>query len=186
MKKTVLINNRKINYCVRRSKKARNLRINVYLDGNVVATLPYRLEEFLIDNFVLEKSNWILEKLGKIKNERSEKKLLTRFSRKEYKENKKRALDFVMKRIKYFAEIYGFDFGKISIRNQRTRWGSCSKKGNLSFNYKLVFLPEKLADYIVVHEICHIGEFNHSKRFWNLVAKTFPDWKEAEKSLRKV
>ncbi len=68
--------------------------------------------------------------------------------------------------------------------NQRTKWGSCSKKGNLNFNYKIALMPEKIADYIVVHELCHLKEFNHSRKFWNLVVKIIPDYLEIKKELK--
>ena len=85
-----------------------------------------------------------------------------------------------------FNQIYGFQYNKINIRNQKTRWGSCSKKGNLNFNYKIALLPEKYADYIVVHELCHLKEFNHSRSFWNLVARTIPDFRERKKRIKNI
>jgi predicted metal-dependent hydrolase len=90
----------------------------------------------------------------------------------------------VKERIGHFNQIYGFVVKRISVRDQRSRWGSCSKKGNLNFNYRIVLLPPKVADYIIVHELCHLGEFNHSKRFWGLVAKAVPDYKQLKKELR--
>ncbi len=80
-------------------------------------------------------------------------------------------------RIKYFNKKYGFHYNKINVKNQKTRWGSCSKKRNLNFNYKILFLPEKARDYIIVHELCHLRELNHSRNFWGLVAKIFPEWR---------
>jgi len=67
----------------------------------------------------------------------------------------------------------------------RSRWGSCSVSGNLNFNYKLIHLPEDIAEYIVAHELCHLAEFNHSKKFWELVSKTIPDHKLRRKRLKK-
>lgn len=79
---------------------------------------------------------------------------------------------------------YGFTWSRIAIRDQKSRWGSCSKKGNLNFNYRLVHLPEDLVDYIIVHELCHRGVFSHGKEFWDLVARTVPDHKEKRRRLR--
>jgi predicted metal-dependent hydrolase len=107
-----------------------------------------------------------------------------RRNRQDYLKHKNQALFLVQTRLKYFSDIYGIKFNRISIKNQKTRWGSCSKKGNLNFNYKLVLLPEKLADYIIVHELCHLREFNHSKAFWQLVAKTVPDYLELRQALK--
>ncbi len=102
-----------------------------------------------------------------------------------YYEHKNEALIFISKKLEKFNKYYNFKYNRISIRNQRTRWGSCSRKGNLNFSYKILFLPEHLSDYIIVHEICHLKEFNHSKNFWNLVAKTIPDYLEKRRELRK-
>jgi predicted metal-dependent hydrolase len=105
---------------------------------------------------------------------------------KEYKKYKEQARAVVIRKIIEFNASYNFNFGRISIRNQKTRWGSCSKKGNLNFNYRLVFIPDALVDYIIVHELCHLGEFNHSKNFWNLVARTIPDHAQFRKQLRQI
>lgn len=109
------------------------------------------------------------------------------------------AVRLVADRIEVFNKIYGFDrpslngrglgtisLNRVMIRNTKSRWGSCSKKGNLNFNYRIVFLPPALADYLVVHELCHLGEFNHSHKFWDLVAKAIPDYKKLQKELRHV
>jgi predicted metal-dependent hydrolase len=87
-------------------------------------------------------------------------------------------------RIEYYNQYYGFKYNKINIKNQKTRWGSCSKKGNLNFNYKILFLSAETRDYIVVHELCHLKEFNHSKKFWNLVAETIPNYLQIRKNLK--
>lgn len=98
--------------------------------------------------------------------------------------HKESALIMVISRLEYFNKIYNFKFNKISIRNQSSRWGSCSRKGNINFNYRIALLPAELADYIIVHELCHLGEFNHSDKFWKLVEKTMPDWPVLRRRLR--
>ena len=103
---------------------------------------------------------------------------------KHYLEHKERARALVHERIAYWNQFYQFKFGRIAIRNQRSCWGSCSELGNLNFSYKILFLPGHLADYIIVHELCHLQEFNHSKNFWALVAKTMPKYREYRKELR--
>lgn len=95
-------------------------------------------------------------------------------------------MNIVHERLIFFNKVYGFKYGRVTIRNVKTRWGSCSKKGNLNFNYRIVFLPKELADYLVVHELCHLGEFNHSQKFWDLVAKAQPNYKKLRKELRKI
>lgn len=95
----------------------------------------------------------------------------------QYLKNKEKAREIVNDRLEYFNQFYGYQWNNIAIRNQKTRWGSCSKKGNLNFNYKIALLAPTTADYIIVHELCHLKEFNHSQNFWTLVAKTIPDYK---------
>ena len=102
-----------------------------------------------------------------------------------YEKYKEHARKIVHERVAYYNTFYNYPIGRISIRDQKSRWGSCSSKGNLNFNYKIFFLPIELVDYIVVHEICHLGEFNHSKRFWALVEKQCPDYKKRVEELSK-
>jgi len=77
-----------------------------------------------------------------------------------------------------------YPIGRIAIRNCKSRWGSCSKKGNLNFHYKVAFLPERVRDYVIVHELCHLKEFNHSQDFWSLVGEIMPDYRELRAQLR--
>ena len=93
---------------------------------------------------------------------------------------------FVKNRIDYFNSFYNFKINRIAIKNQVTRWGSCSSKGNLNFNYKIIYLKPALADYLIIHELCHLGELNHSKKFWTLVSKTIPNYAKINKELRKI
>ncbi len=102
----------------------------------------------------------------------------------QYLKHKQQARIIVEDRLSYFNQFYGYKWNRITIRNQKTRWGSCSKKGNLNFNYKIALLPPQMADYIIVHELCHLGEFNHSANFWNLVTKTVPNYKIIRKALK--
>jgi len=103
-----------------------------------------------------------------------------------YQKYKTEARFLVLNKLEKYNQVYNFKYNRVSIRDQRTRWGSCSKKGNLNFNYKIAFLPEELADYIIVHELCHLKEFNHSSRFWDLVARAFPNYLELRRTLRKT
>ena len=112
------------------------------------------------------------------------KKLLGHLSAKDFKENKKKAYELINERIRELNQSGEFPVGKVSIKNQKTRWGSCSGKRNLSFNYKLLFLPENLRDYIIIHELCHLKEMNHSKNFWNLVANRVPDYKALRRQIK--
>ena len=102
-----------------------------------------------------------------------------------YRTNKEVARAVILEKVKRYNEIYQYSLARISIRNQKTRWGSCSKSGNLNFNYKILFLEEPLADYIVVHELCHLKELNHSKKFWTLVAEVCADYKDMKRELKR-
>jgi hypothetical protein len=102
----------------------------------------------------------------------------------DYLKYKNQATNLVKERLEYFNQFYNYKYGRVVIRNQKTRWGSCSRKGNLNFNYKIALLSPKAADYIIVHELCHLKEFNHSGKFWDLVAQAVPDYKEIRSSLR--
>jgi predicted metal-dependent hydrolase len=109
-----------------------------------------------------------------------------KFTRWDYKRHKEDARILVHQKIRELNMHYGFPIRKIAIRNTKSRWGSCSKQGNLNFNYKILFLPPHIADYIIVHELCHLKEFNHSVNFWNLVAELVPNHKAIRKELKKT
>ena len=109
-------------------------------------------------------------------------KTIRRFTTKK----REQARRFVENRLSYFNKFYNFEINHVSIKNTSTRWGSCSSMGNLNFNYKIIYLRPQLADYLIVHELCHLGELNHSKRFWELVAKTIPDYVNINKELRRT
>jgi len=139
--------------------------------------------------FVEAKRGWIegaLLKLARLEKKHEGGLSIPTNSRKDLEKYRTQASELATSRLEIFNTTYGFTYGKISIRNTKSRWGSCSKKGNLNFNYRIVFLPPHLADYLVVHELCHLGEFNHSQKFWNLVGQTIPDFKERRKELRRV
>ncbi len=103
-----------------------------------------------------------------------------------YEQHKEAARALVQAKLAHFAPLYGVIYNKVFIKNSRTRWGSCSEKGNLNFNYRIALLPEPLADYVVVHELCHLLHFNHSPAFWAEVARQVPGWRQLRRQLRTV
>ncbi len=107
-------------------------------------------------------------------------------ARREYLKYKEAARSLVKNRLAYFNAFYQFKIGRVAIKNSRSRWGSASKKGNLNFNYKVALLPQDMADYVIVHELCHLREFNHSPKFWALVAQTVPNWRIIRKKFKKI
>jgi predicted metal-dependent hydrolase len=95
------------------------------------------------------------------------------------------ARQLVAVRLDKLNSQYDFRFARLSIRSQRTRWGSASSRSTLSFNYRIIYLPPELQDLIIVHELCHLKEMNHSPAFWALVAQAIPNWKKLRKELRR-
>ncbi|HEY4501522.1 MAG TPA: M48 family metallopeptidase [Candidatus Paceibacterota bacterium] len=112
--------------------------------------------------------------------------MLRRRNHKQYVKHKEQARMAVHARLSFFNAHYGHTVGRVFIKNSKSRWGSCSLQGNLNFNYKLIFLPPEVLDYVVVHELCHLREFNHSPAFWALVGQVLPNHKELRKSLRQA
>jgi hypothetical protein len=172
-----------LSYNLRQSRLSRVLRITIYRDNRVTVSAPSGASTSQIERFVLSKQNWIAAKL-KENEVFAIRTPQIRHSTKEINAYKKQAQIFVRQRIVELNKAYGFRYGNISVRNQKSRWGSCSKKGNLNFNYKIVLLPQEYADYIITHELCHLKEFNHSAAFWKLVAQTVPDYKKLRAELR--
>lgn len=173
----------RVEYELKMSSRSRRMRLAVYSGGRFVVSIPKRMDEKHIDKFLLEKADWILSKIKAMKKKMPVEK--QSISKLELKRLKVVALELVHRRLEYFNDSYKFTYHNVSIRNQKTRWGSCSRKGNLNFNVKIAMLPPRLADYIIVHELCHLKEMNHSPRFWKLVAQTFIDHKELRRELRK-
>lgn len=123
---------------------------------------------------------------GKTKIFKIGRKKVRKVNQKDYLINKFPAYELAIKRLEYFNQFYGFTYRRVTIKNTVSRWGSCSKQGNLNFNYRIATLPSDISDYIIVHELCHLGEFNHSKNFWNLVEKTIPNYQELRNQLKKI
>lgn len=110
----------------------------------------------------------------------------TAASQRAHIEHKNDVKKLIMERLEFYNASYGYKYGRVTIKNQSSRWGSCSSKGNINFNYRLKFLSEKLRDYVIVHELCHLGQLNHSQAFWDLVARTMPDYRELRAELHKI
>lgn len=183
MKKYIELLDQKVEYTLRKSDRARRIRFAVYGGGKFVVTAPRVFSETALEKFMREKADWIVRKIAELKNSKT--RMFFPEDRHAYLTHRQTALDLVRRRLEYFNGIYNFTFNKVRIKSQRTCWGSCSAKGNLNFNYKLAFLPEKISDYVVVHELCHLEELNHSRKFWDLVEKTIPDYSDIRKELRR-
>lgn len=161
--------------------------IQVTTDGRVIVRAPFYVPTYKIKSLLAEKQDWIEKSLKKME-ERSDEteqddalEKLTETERKLLMENAKRVISA---RVAYYAPLVGVTYNHVTIRCQKTRWGSCSGKGNLNFNAMLMYVPEEIVDYVVVHELCHRKEMNHSPRFWAEVGKVLPDYKTRRKWLR--
>ncbi len=167
---------------IRKSHRAKRLRITLSREGSVVLTIPTFVSYERGRIFLASKAEWIREKMNAF-SLRPETILLCG-SVGEYYAARVTARKLIEERLAYFQEFYAVSWKQVSIRNQKTRWGSCSRGGNLSFNYRLLFLPPHLFDYVIVHELCHLREFNHSPKFWALVALRFSDYRSLRRELR--
>jgi predicted metal-dependent hydrolase len=174
------VENKTIEYNMRKSKRAKQVRLTVNGDGVVVATRPTRVPEYRVIDFIKQKFAWIQKRIDQISRIDTD---LMRYDRKHYLMHKETARTLVNEKLEYWNKFYNFTYHKVAIRSQRTRWGSCSSKGNLNFNYKIIFLSPELQDYLIVHELCHLQEMNHGPNFWALVEKTVPDWKSLSKRI---
>lgn len=183
--KRLVLQERELEFMLKRNRRARRLRITVYGGGRVVVTIPYYTPERDVERFVRRKANWLVRTLVRMAPTNPG-LLLPPRTRSQYELHKQLAHQLVGSRIDALNAHYGLPFRSVRIRNQHTLWGSCSAKGDLSFNYQLVFLPEKLVDYIIVHELCHVRELNHSKQFWSLVGRTIPDHRDLRNELRSL
>lgn len=180
--KSILLYNRKINYTLRKSRRATRMRLAVYNDGRIIVTLPNRFPETKAEKYVIAKSKWITDKISFFKRLSLSKTF--KLKKGDFEKNKQKSLKIIQKRIKHFNQKNIYKFNQLKIKNQKTRWGSCSRNKNLNFNYKVALLPDDLRDYVIVHELCHLKELNHSRKFWNLVQQTLPNYKELISSLK--
>ncbi len=162
----------------------KTLAVQLKRDGSIVLRAPRHTKDDEILRFVQSKKAWIRQHLARIRAETEKRETADRIGDDELRRLAKLAAEILPRRAAYFAPIIGVDYGRITVRCQKTRWGSCSSAGNLNFNCLLMLAPPEVADYVVVHELCHRLEMNHSARFWNKVERVCPDYKARRKWLR--
>lgn len=167
-----------LSYQIIRSNR-KTIGIQITPDGSVTVRCPKRMRSDAIKRFVESKSDWIEKHLAGRDLAAPEK-----LTEQEVKLLREKTRKLVTERAKHYAAIIGVQYNQITIRTQRTRWGSCSSKGNLNFNFLLGLTPPEVLDYVVVHELCHLIEMNHSKQFWDAVERTLPDYKVHRKWLK--
>ena len=180
---------------IRSNRKTLAIQINP--DLSVTVRAPMYAPQSDIERILREKESWIQKHIEKIREQEAKRKKTQgekgeygEFVERDYLTNEEikkladKALQYIPKRVSYFAKQIGVTYGKIKIRNQKTRWGSCSSKGNLNFNCLLMLTPPEVIDYVVVHELCHRKEMKHSRVFWVEVEKVLPNYKEQVKWLK--
>ena len=168
--------------------RRRTLGLEVRQDGRVVLRAPQGAGSQAVMKFVREHQAWIVEKWFEARRLREAREDVPP---RDYEENpaleaayRREARRRIEERAAYFAEKMGVDYGRIAIKAAKTRWGSCSAKGNLNFHWKLILMPPTVLDYVVVHELAHRIEMNHSPRFWAQVERILPDYRERRKWLK--
>jgi predicted metal-dependent hydrolase len=181
MERSLDLSGKKISYTLKSSARAKYLRLAVHRGGILVAVAPARISVDAIEGFILKKSNWVIDSIERLSAFAPQIKT----TKADYLKHREAARRLVHEKILKLNQIYKFKVGRVAIKDQKTRWGSCSSKGNLNFNYRIALLPDHLSEYIVAHELCHLGELNHSARFWALVEKTVPLYRQARKELEK-
>lgn len=173
----------RVEYTIIRSSR-RTMSIEIKPDGQMLVRIPRRVSDAEAKRFVESKADWIKKTLIKIEERMEANPPAEKFTETEMKILKKRAKKEIPILVDYYAPLIGVDYGRISIRAQKTLWGSCTAEGNLNFNCLLILLPERVMRYVVVHELCHRKEMNHSKRFWAEVGKILPDYRALRKQLK--
>lgn len=174
---------KEMNIRVIRSSR-RTIALEITRKGEVVVRAPYWAMDEDIRRFVNDKQEWILSHLQAVARKKKEAVKVPKMTQEELDELFEKAMKYLPGRVRFYAEKIGVTYGRITIRNQKTRWGSCSQKGNLNFNCLLMLTPPEVIDYVVVHELCHRKEMNHSAEFWQEVERILPGYRDQEKWLK--
>ena len=172
-----------MDYTVIKSKR-KTLALQIK-NGEIIVRAPLKISDREIERFVSEHSEWIEKHLKKSRERAERVERITPLTSAEIKELTKRAKILFGERVAHYASLLGVSYGKITVRRQRTRWGSCNSKGDLNFNLALMLAPPRVLDSVVVHELCHRKEMNHSACFYSEMARIFPDYKECRDYLVK-
>jgi len=150
----------------------------------IVVRAPQRMSKQDIYKLVENKRPWIEKNQQKLQERQALLAKQEPYSEEEIKALAQKAIEVIPSKVKYYAELLGVDYGRITIRSQRTRWGSCSAKGNLNFNCLLMLMPDEVIDSVVVHELCHRKHMNHSAEFYGEVKRVFPEYDRWDKWLK--
>lgn len=174
-----------LNYqLIRTSRKT--VAIQITRQGEVIVRAPRQCPLSFIETFLMEKRPWIERKQREVRLREETRKASQEDTRTPAEEQvyRAQAAEIFARKAAYYAARMGVTYQRIVIRDQKTRWGSCSSRGNLNFNWRLVLAPVPVLDYVVIHELAHRREMNHSPRFWSIVAEMMPDYQTHRKWLR--
>ena len=166
----------KLTYQLIRSER-KTVSLQIAQEGELVVRAPKRMAKAEIDRFVESKRGWIE------KHAQNREQDVPKMTEAEFDTLVRHALEVIPEVVARFAPVVGVTYGRITIRNQRTRWGSCSAQGNLNFNCVLMRAPDDVLEYVVVHELCHRKEMNHGPKFWAEVERVLPNYRESRKWL---
>lgn len=162
----------------------RTISLEITPSGQVLLRAPRHMSEVEIQRFVEEKSSWLAKHLQRKEEDMDSLRAEGRFTEEEIERLIKLAKQVIPEKVAYYARLMEVTYGRITIRKQKTRWGSCSLEGNLNFNGLLMMVPPEVLDYVVVHELCHRLEMNHSSRFWSQVENVIPNYRKPRKWLK--
>ncbi|WP_419821249.1 M48 family metallopeptidase [Anoxybacterium hadale] len=171
-----------MDYNLVRSKR-KTLALYVRQDGSLEVRAPLKTSKGYIEDFIKQKQDWITATRSKL-SDRQETKKTVQISAADAARYKKQAKEYLQLKCRYYSELMGLRPSAVRINSAKTRWGSCNGKGEINFTFRLIFAPEELIDYVVVHELAHLKEMNHSSSFWAVVEQTMPDYRERRKRLR--
>lgn len=171
--------------------KRKTLALQVTGNSDVIVRAPQQITRREAELFVQKNAEWIKRTRREIKLRcERQKEMAEEYRIPDYTSltpmEKNKIRRHIMERLKLYAPQMGVKFARVTVRDQKTRWGSCSSKGNLNFNYRLHYLPQELMDYVVVHELAHRIHMNHSREFWEVVAAIDADYKEHRKRLKEI
>lgn len=166
---------------IRSNRKSMTIEIKA---NKLIIRAPIQATNEDINSFMLNKKAWIEKHIAKMQAQQQATASIKKLTMDEIRQLADRALEVIPARVRHYAPLIGVTYGRITIRNQRSKWGSCSNKGNLNFNCMLMLAPPEVIDSVVVHELCHRKEMNHSERFYAEVLKVFPEYWQWDKWLK--
>lgn len=162
-------------------QKRKTLAVTVTPEGGLLIKAPERMPEKEIERFLGQRRYWIYKQTKHMLAANADR--IYR-SEEEIKKLREQARTMLTEKTDYYKKILGVNYKRLRIGDQKTRWGSCSSNGTISYNWRLILMPEEIMDYVVVHELCHLLEMNHSNNFWHQVSGIIPDYKVKRKWLK--